>query len=326
MEIISNLDEYIPPWESCVLTMGDFDGIHRGHRRLIEETIQQAKKAEIASVLLTYDPSPKKALKKLTYDNNIYIQAEKIALLQSFPLRAVIFLPFDKEIAQTTASKFLKNILLKQLKAKMIIIGYDHKFGRNRHGTYKYLKTAQKKYNFRVKKIKAVKIFREITSSSFLRNLLRNGQIEEANELLLTPYFIQSTVILGKQRGKYLGIPTANLHIPSGKIIPGKGVYFCVAKFGDELFTAVVNIGNNPTFENIHLSVEAHLLGFDKNIYGEQLTLFFIRKIRDEEKFSSVEGLKQQIKMDISEAINLADNFFKKQRKGKKGYQLPSIK
>ena len=313
MEIISSLDNYTPNWEGCVLTMGDFDGMHTGHRKLIKTTIQQAEKLTLASVLLTYDPSPKKTLQKLKHDESIYTRVEKIMLLQNFSLHAVIFLPFNKDILHMTAKSFLKNILLKQLKVKKLIFGYDHKFGRNRHGNYKYLNLAQRKYDFKVKSIKEVKMFKRTVSSSRIRKLLKEGQIASINRFFFVPYFIQGTVILGKQRGKTMGIPTANLKVSPDKLLPKAGVYFCITRRDKCSFITVVNIGKNPTFEHdkIDLSIEAHLLDFDENIYNELLTLFFIHRIRDEKKFLNVEQLKEQIAIDIKQAKKMAISFFK---------------
>ena len=304
MRIISSLTPL--PWEGCVLTMGDFDGIHRGHRKLIEKTVQQAKADGLASVLLTYEPSPKKVLGRYEYDGTLYTKAEKIMILQNFPLEAVIFLPFDEKIAKITAKDFLQKILLDQLKTRRIIIGYDHKFGRNRRGNHRYLKLAQNRYHFEVKLIKVVKRFNKAASSSLIKDLLRAGKVKAAAELLGAPYFILGTVIHGKQRGRRLGVPTANLKVPADKLIPKKGVYFCMARFDSRTFKAVVNIGQNPTFENTDLSIEAHLLDFDMDIYDEPLTLFFMKRLRDEEKFSGLGELKQQINKDIQYAKRLS--------------------
>ena len=312
MRIISSLDDYNPPWEGCVLTMGDFDGIHRGHRKLIKKTLQQAKADGLASVLLTYEPSPKKVLGRYEYDGTLYTKAEKIMILKNFPLEAVIFLPFDEKIAKITAKDFLQKILLDQLKTRRIIIGYDHKFGRNRRGNHHYLKLAQSRYHFDVRLIKVVKRFNRIASSSLIKDLLRAGKIKEVGELLGAPYFILGKVIPGKQRGRELGVPTANLKVPADKLIPKKGVYFCTARFDGHTFKAVVNIGQNPTFENTDLSIEAHLLDFDMDIYDKTLTLFFIKRLRDEKRFSGLDELKREINKDIQYAKRLPVSSSKK--------------
>lgn len=302
MLIISDLDDYEPDWKESVLTLGDFDGIHKGHRYLIEKTVETAAGRGAAPVLVTYDPSPKKVLKKLKHDSLIYTKDEKICLLQNFPLKAVVFIPFSDEFARISARRYLHEILLKKLKAKHIILGYDHHFGRNRRGNYSYLKMAAQKYPFEVERIQPVKLIRSPVSSTRIRDYLSTGHIKKANKLLTEPYFIRNTVIRGRQRGSSIGVPTANLRVPPEKLLLSEGVYYGRADYGGRSYKTVVNIGFNPTFENVDLSVEAHLLDFNKDIYGEALTVYFYEKIRDEQKFDGIEQLVGQIKKDISYA------------------------
>ena len=305
MEIISDLSDYSPSWDECVLTLGDFDGIHRGHRRTIQRTVSKGIEKNLPSVLLTYEPSPKKILQKLKFDSNIYVKEEKISLLQKYPLQAVIFLPFNQKTAMITAKRFLEEILLEKVRAKVIVIGHDHKFGRNKHGNYSYLRLVSKRYNIKIERIKPVRSFKEITSSTWIRSLIQEGNIKKANKLLDAPYMMQGTVVPGKQRGQRLGIPTANLRIYRGKLIPREGVYACVTKHGDNLLRSVVNIGHNPTFKNTDLSIEVHILDFNLDIYGEKITLHFIDRLRDEIKFDNVKNLKKQIMKDIQRASSL---------------------
>ena len=306
MQIVSDIENFAAPWEYCALTLGDCDGIHLWHRKWIDSTLKSADKLKLPAIVVTYEPSPKKVLQKLKFDSTVYTKEEKITLLQKFPLRAAVFLPFDIQMARMKASDFLQKILLKKLKARHIIIGYDHKFGHNRHGDFKYLKMASKKKEFYVDQIKPVKLFRQPVSSSEIRRLLTDGKIKKANRLLAHPYILHGTVILGKQRGRLLGVPTANLHVEPGKLVPGQGVYYCIAQFGVERYQAVVNIGYNPTFENADMTIEAHLLDFSANIYGESLKLFFIERIRDEKKFENINSLKTQIDKDIKKARSLS--------------------
>ena len=305
MKIISDLSNYSPSWDKCVLTLGNFDGIHKGHQKIIQKTVSIGIKKKIPSVFLTYEPSPRKVLQRLKFDSKIYTKEEKISLLQEYSLQIAIFLPFDKKMAKVTAKKFLKEILLEKLKAKIIVIGHDHKFGRNRHGHYSYLQLASQRYDIEVEKIKPVRIFRKVASSTWIRSLIQEGNIKKANKLLGMPYMIQASVILGKQRGKQIGIPTANLYISEEKLVPKEGVYTCIAKYGNVLLRAVTNIGYNPTFKDFSLSIETHILDFDLDIYGEKLTLYFIDRLRDEEKFDDIENLRAQIIKDIEKAKDL---------------------
>ena len=299
MEIISDLSDHIIPWGRCVLTLGDFDGIHSGHRRLIQRAIAKGVEKNLPVVLLTYQPSPKKVLYDLKDYSEIYTKEEKIILLRKYPLQTVIFLTFNKETARLSAKRFLTEILLEKLRAGVIVIGHDHRFGRHRHGHYSYLKLASVKYGIEVEKIKPVRLFREIASSTWIRNLIREGDITKANRLLELPYMMQGRVVEGKKRGKKLGIPTANLVVPNEKLIPREGVYACMVRRQNVLLRSVTNIGYNPTFRNKDLSIEVHILDFDRNIYGEKLTLYFIERLRDEKKFQSVGDLQKQIARDI---------------------------
>ena len=298
MEIISDIKDLQVSWQKATITLGDFDGFHLGHRRLIKKMIRSANE-NAPPVLVTYDPSPKKVLSRLRTDSNIYTKEEKIIILQRFPIRAGVFIPFDLQMAQMSASHFLKNILIDTLKASHIILGHDHCFGRNRHGNYSYLKKARTKYDFEVNQIKAVSYHGLQVSSSRIRKLLKEGDIKSANKLLVSPYLIMGVVIRGRQRGRQLGLPTANLRIPPEKLIPKEGVYYCSVQYGSEIFKSVVNIGFNPTFENVDISIEAHILNFNRNIYGETLKLYFHERIRDEKKFNTLDELKMRIQTDI---------------------------
>lgn len=305
MEIISDLDEFTARWPQCVLTLGDFDGLHRGHRKLINTAVRMGEKLKLPAIVVTYDPSPKKVLKKLKTDSNIYTRQEKVILLQKFNLRAVVFLAFNKKMAKMQASVFLQNIIIDKLRARHIVIGYDHTFGHNRHGNFNYLKKAGQKHHFTVEQIKPVRLFRETVSSTKIRSYLENGNVKKANRLLGHAYMMQGTVVLGKQRGRLLGIPTANLHVDHEKLIPGQGVYYCMAQYGPKLYRSVVNIGFNPTFQNNKMTIEAHILNFNSEVYGEVLKLFFIQRIRNEKKFSSIGDLKKQIQKDIEKVQKL---------------------
>lgn len=300
MIILSDWQGYQSQWAESVVTLGDFDGIHLGHRELLKSTIEQARNTGRAAILVTYDPSPKKVLKKKKYDSQIYTQSEKIAILQHYELDMAVFLPFDEKMARFSAATFLQEILIKTLKARHIIIGYDHHFGFNRRGNYRYLKAAAKKYNFEVNRIDAIEYKKEQpVSSTSIRALLRLGKVAAAKELLGYPFMIRGTVIHGMKRGRKIGVPTANIHISPDKVTPKEGVYYAIARYGNRDFKAMVNIGHNPTFDNDYLTVEAHLLDFDEDIYGEILCLFFMERIRDEIKFSSIDNLISQIKADI---------------------------
>jgi len=276
---------------------GVFDGVHKGHQAIVQKLLK--KKAD-ARVLLTYHPHPDIVLGKRKDPEmyELFTYEEKLSLFQTYLLDAVVFLPFTLELARMTALRYLKEILLGKLKAKHLVIGYDQCFGRGRKGDYAFLKKMSRRYPYTVDRVKAIRRSGYVISSSQIRELLREGNIEKATALLGHEYFVTGTVVRGFQRGRLLGFPTANLEIPRSKILPKDGIYTARAEWGGRSYRAMVSIGRNPTFEGKFLTVEAHLLEFDADLYGESLRLYFKKRIRDELKFSSVEDLKARMEKD----------------------------
>ncbi|MCE9597174.1 MAG: bifunctional riboflavin kinase/FAD synthetase [Spirochaetia bacterium] len=297
MHIIHDIENFEAPWKSCAVTPGVFDGLHKGHQALIHKLL---KKRVDARVLLTYHPHPDLVLGKRksaeTYE--LFTYEEKLALFQSYPLDAVVFLPFTPELARMTALRYLKEILLGKLKASHIVIGYDQCFGRGRKGDFAFLKKMSRRYNYSVDRVKAVRRSGLVISSSQIRNSLANGQMETAAKLLGHDYFITGLVVRGFQRGREMGFPTANLEVPRSKVLPMQGVYTARAEWGGRSYRAMVNIGTNPTFDGRQLTIEANLLDFNADLYGEQLRIHFRKRIRDEVKFDSMEALIAQLHKD----------------------------
>ena len=327
MLIIDDLENFQATWDSCVLTLGVFDGLHRGHQALLKEVQKQSRKnkKKPARVLLSYYPHPDFVLGKRSPETSteLYTHEEKFSLLQNldlvldldFGLDAVCFLRFTPELARMLAMRYLKEILLDKLRADCIIIGYDQHFGRGREGNYAFLKKMAPRYHFQVKQVKALKHRREIVSSSNIRKHIASGGIERANALLGYPFFIKAVVKRGEQRGRTLGFPTANLEVPFGKAVPLEGVYAGFVDWEGSRFRAMISIGKKPSFtasksrdrldskRNIKESkneVEAHLLDFDekKNLYGQHITLFFQKFLRKQIKFDSAEELIAQLEND----------------------------
>lgn len=299
MQIISDLDDFPQYWNETCITLGDFDGFHKGHQKLIYRMGEAAREKNLPSVLLTYDPSPKKILNKLKFDCQIFTKKEKIILAQRFPVDLILFFPFSEKTLKLTSTRFLEDILLKQLKMKHLVLGYDHHFGRNREGNYESLKLLSKDYGFTIEKVEKYFESERNYSSTVIRSLIKEGNLKEVNEILGHAYFMSSTVIKGYQRGRMMNIKTANLHIMPEKLIPRAGVYLGAVKYGSEILRCVINIGNNPTFKNSDMSIEVHILNFNRNIYGETIRLYFLERIRDEIKFESIDLLKEQIIKDI---------------------------
>ncbi len=309
MLIVHNIEKFVSDWDASSLTLGVFDGIHIGHQELLKRI--QSQKDSYKRVLVTYHPHPDLVLRKRTedYGTELYTYEEKLSLLQNYDIDVVVFIEFTKEFSNTSAEDFLKHILIEKLKAKYIVIGYDQCFGKNREGNYKFLLEKSKLYHYEVEQIDPILWNGEIVSSSKIRNFLKNGNIEKANQMLGRNYCISGTVVKGFQRGRLLGFPTINLDIPITKVIPKIGVYRGFCEYGGTIYKAMINIGYNPTFNNQLMSVEAHILDFEKNIYGEKIKIYFLDRIRDEKKFSGIEELKEQLIKDksITEKISLME-------------------
>jgi len=297
LHILHDLSTFDAPWESCAVTPGVFDGIHRGHQALIKRLL---KKKAGARVLLTYHPHPDLVLgkRKDPEGYELFTYEEKLSLFQNYPLDAVVFLPFTLELARMTALRYLKEILLGKLRAKHIVIGYDQCFGRGRKGDYNFLKLMSRKYDFAVDRVKAVRGFGPVISSSQIRASLLAGETERAARLLGHSYFMTGIVVRGFQRGRLIGFPTANLAVPRSKVTPREGVYTARVTRAGKTYRAMVNIGRNPTFDGKLLSIEAHILDFNEDLYGEEVRVYFHKRIRDEMRFSSVEELRLRLIRD----------------------------
>jgi riboflavin kinase/FMN adenylyltransferase len=307
MYIVHDIENFEAYYDHSVLTLGVFDGMHRGHQQLISRLQKHSRRRSRPRVLVTYTPHPDLVLGKREQHRGceLFTYEEKLSLLQKFDLDIAVFLPFTLELARMTALRYLREIILGKLRADRIIIGYDQCFGRGRKGDYDFLKLMSRKYDYAVERIKAVKRKGDIISTSRIKYLLQKGAIEQANDLLGYEFFLTGMVVRGFQRGKTLGFPTANLEFPETKAIPAEGVYTAVAEWGGRKFRAMVNIGSNPTFQAENQTVEAHLLDFDTEIYGEQIRLFFYHRIRDVMPFDGPESLKAQLERDRKVAAKL---------------------
>ncbi len=300
MLIIRDLKDFEAAWDSCVLTLGVFDGMHRGHQAILKRLEKRSRKKNIPRVLLSYDPHPDFVLGKRAAErgSELFHYEEKLALFQKFDLDAVCLLEFSQTIARMTAMRYLKEILIGKLRSRHIIIGYDQHFGKGRKGDYHFLKKMQKRYSYKVERIHAVRFRRNILSSSLIRQCIQEGDMIRANQYLGYDFFIQAMVKRGFQRGRKLGFPTINLDLLPTKAIPKEGVYAGYCEWGGRRYTSMINIGTNPTFGQQELSVEAHLLGFQGELYGEKLRLFFKERIRDQIKFTSPQALLLQLEQD----------------------------
>ena len=277
----------------CVITIGNFDGIHLGHQALLAEVKKRADYLGINSAVMTFEPNPKDFFSQNKTQSRISSLREKIEFFDKVKIDRAHIIKFNKQFSQLTAKDFIKN-LIENLKVKEIIVGEDFSFGKRREGSLKELLESGIKLNIQ----KKVMINNKRISSTFIRELLAHDKLEEANLFIGRPYSISGKVIHGQKRGREIGFPTANIHMRHNRP-PLKGVF--AVKSGN--YFGVANIGFRPTFEGDNkLHLEVHFLNFSSSLYGQHISINFLKKIRDEMKFSSLENLKKQITKDINKA------------------------
>lgn len=292
-----------------IVTVGTFDGVHVGHQKIIKRIIEIAKNEGGESVLLTFNPHPRLVL--FPDDENIKLITttdEKNELLASLGLDHVIYLPFEKEFSRLSAQEYVRDFLVNKIGVHTMVIGYDHHFGRNRLGNLALLKELSSVYDFKVEEISALAIDEINVSSTKVRNSLLDGNIALANEYLGHPFMLNGVVVSGDQLGRTIGFPTANIFIKDKhKIVPKCGVYSVEIMFNKVRFKGMMNIGYKPTINELNhrLSIEVHLFDFSEDIYDQQLTLFPVQFIREEQKFNTIEDLKNQLLLDKNNALKL---------------------
>lgn len=301
MKIITSLDEIEAPFVNAVLTVGNFDGLHLGHQALLRKVKERTEARGGTSVVFTFEPHPVKVLKG-KHLPLITPFPRKMELMAEQGINVAVCPPFNQKFAQITAEEFIKEILIKKIGMKEIVVGYDFAFGKKREGNIDVLKDWGKEWGFQVHVVGPIKINGIIVSSTKVRELIMAGAMEKVKELLGRYYQVTGRVIKGKNRGgRLLGIPTANLALVN-EVFPKPGVYAVEVIYQGKRYQGVANIGFNPTFGNKTLSVETHILDFNQDIYGEVIKLNFVKRLRDEKKFTTLGGLVSQIKKDIETA------------------------
>lgn len=290
----------------CVVTLGNFDGIHLGHQALLDRVLQVSQKTGLASCAVTYDPNPAVVLGKKPEMKNLMTFADKEEWIRQKGIDFLVVLSFNKELAEMSAESFLEEILLKQLKAKNIIIGFNHCFGKERRGNYELLKEYSERLKYSVEKMDPVFLKEIKLSSSYVRRLISEGNVKEAAHCLNRFYSVSGTVVGGHKRGRKIGFPTANVQPTNADILlPGIGVYAGFTTVAGIEYSSMINIGHNPTFGENAITLESNIFDFQKNIYDEGIKIAFTEKIRNEIKFSSVENLIAQLKQDEISARNI---------------------
>ncbi len=302
MKLIEHLDDIKEPFKNGVVTIGNFDGVHIGHQSLLHEVVKKAAEINGTAIAVTFEPHPMRVLKKKNHPPLITVYEQKKELIEKSNIDVLICIPFNKKFASLSAREFIEDILVKKIGMKAIIIGKDYTFGRNREGDITLLSRLADDGGFEVILndwiIAPHDTFSRISSTA-IRNLVIEGKVDDAQKMLGRYYQVRGQVIHGRDRGgKLLGFPTANIKL-SDELIPKAGIYAVTVECLDKQYQGVANIGYSPTFEDYQFTVEVHLLDFKKDIYGENIRVNFVKRIRDEKKFSNINELSGQIKKDI---------------------------
>ena len=304
MKIYYSLEDFSKQ-SNAVVTSGTFDGVHIGHQKIIARLKEIAEKSGGETVVITFWPHPRLILKP--EDDSLRLLntfEEKAELLKQQGIKHLLRIPFTKEFSQISSQAFIKNILVDTIGTKKLVIGYDHRFGNNREGSFEQLKVNGPAYGFEVQEIERQDIDHIAVSSSKIRKALEEGDIETATHFLGRPYSMTGEVVKGDKLGRVLGYPTANIDLDSRhKLIPSNGIYAVTVKYDSVVYQSMLYIGNRPTVNGNKRVIEVNLFDFNKEIYGESLTVYFHGLIRLDEKFQDLEALKLRLHQDKSEAL-----------------------
>lgn len=306
MAIFRNTDN-LPAFKNAVITIGTFDGVHKGHRMILNEVVTHAKNISGESILLTFEPHPRKLLFPDQPLGIITPLEEKLQLATGVGIQHIVIVPFTKEFANLPAHDYVEKFLVKIFHPHSIIIGYDHRFGYDRKGDIKLLEDYASEYNYELLEIPAHLIDEAAVSSTKIRRAITEGRIEDATQMLGRHYSLSGMVVHGHKLGRTLGYPTANVHpVDADQIIPGLGIYAIYVVHNGAKYGAMLSIGYNPTVsDKKELRIEANIFDFDKDIYDDVIELIFIKKLRDEQKFNSLDELKEQLHKDKQDTLSV---------------------
>lgn len=317
MKIYTDFKKF-KPVSFPVVTIGTFDGVHIGHQKIFKRLKEVAQKNEGETIVITFNPHPRLVLEPNNTELKfINTQKKKFELLEKAGVDHLIVLPFTKEFATISSKDFIKNILVDKLKAKIIIVGYDHHFGRERRGSFKVLRGLAKSYDFEVEEIPSQDIKNIAVSSTKIRKALFTGDIKKANILLGYEYSITGIVVRGKQIGRKIGFPTANIDLDDHyKLIAANGVYACKVEWNNKIFIGMGNIGIRPTINENGLTIEVNIFDFNEDIYDEIITIYFIDRFRDEKKFKNLDFLRRRLIIDRHRTLQIFEEYGKDGDKG----------
>jgi len=302
MQVIFNLHEIEKPLRDPVLTIGNFDGVHKGHLALFDKVKERAKAIGGQSVVMTFEPHPLKIMRPADGPRLITHTGQKLELIESAGIDIIVCVSFDREFAAIPARDFVKEILVQKIGIKEIVVGYDYTFGHNREGDINLLREMGEELGFIVHLVGPIQIEDSLVSSTSIRRLVQEGRLDKAKVLLGRDFEVQGIVVKGQNRGaRLLGFPTANLN-PHGELLPKRGVYAVRLFIDDAFYNGVTNVGYNPTFGDTGLTVETHVLDYSGDLLGRTIKVRFIKRLRDEKAFKTLEELSEQIAQDIIEA------------------------
>ncbi|SDY84690.1 riboflavin kinase / FMN adenylyltransferase [Proteiniborus ethanoligenes] len=290
-------------YANTAVALGNFDGLHLGHQYLIEEMKKSAREKNLTTSVFTFNNDTLVKFKTNKSNNILTSNDQKISLLEDMGVEILYIVDFTESLMHMTPYEFVKNIIVEELRAKLVVIGFDYRFGYKAQGDGEFLKKAGEEFGFEVHIIQPITKDNNIISSSYIRELINEGLIREANTLLGRPFTISGTVIKGKGRGKGLGFATANLKLSTDYQIPRLGVYKTHTHVNGKKYLSVTNVGNNPTFNDAGFSFETHIIDFNEDIYGKKIEVLFDDFIRDEIKFSNKDELINQVMDDIKKTI-----------------------
>jgi len=310
MRVHRELAGSLPEFNRAVVTIGTFDGVHLGHKKIIAQLKEEATRIGGETVIITFHPHPRKVVSSVPGDIKLLSTLdEKIGLLDAAGIDHLVVVPFNHVFANQTAEQYVKDFLYKYFKPHTVIIGYDHRFGKGREGDYHMMKEYGKTFGFEVKEISEQIINEIVISSTRIRHALVANDIERANTFLGYPYFFDGLVIEGNKLGRTIGYPTANLHIASEeKLIPGNGVYAVTvvmheSPIADKMYKGMMNIGLRPTVDGKKKVIEVNIFDFDEDIYGQTIQVHVHHYLRGEIKFNGLDELKTQLEKDKQDAI-----------------------
>jgi len=314
MQIIQDIETIKEPFKSAVITIGNFDGVHIGHQALFHEVIERAEAMDGTAIAMTFEPHPIRVIKQNGYPPLITLYEQKAELIEKAGIDVLICIPFTMDFAALSARTFVEEILIERIGMKAVIVGQDYTFGNRREGNVELLKQYGDEMGFEVivaEWIQATDADNHRISSTAIRELVTEGAMKRAGKMLGRNYQIRGTVARGRDRGgKLLGIPTANLNLQD-ELCPKAGVYAVIVSYDGRRYPGVANIGYSPTFDDHVFTVEAHILDFKKDIYGEKIMIDFVERLRGEIKFSGIDELIEQIDRDIVEARKILALHFK---------------